>query len=84
MAAVDNAKLGPLPGLMVVSLVALFFAGLLVTAFLTDDEEGALAHGDVHVWAAGCVRQRKVRARLTAMPTSHKEVTENWAPNRDN
>jgi uncharacterized membrane protein len=46
---IRNATLGPLPGTVVVSLVALFFAALIYVAVFTSDEEGELAHGDVHV-----------------------------------
>ena len=47
--AVGNAALGPIPGWLVVSLVAIAYAALLATAFLTADDEGELAHGAVHV-----------------------------------
>jgi uncharacterized membrane protein len=46
---VRNATLGPLPGTVVVGIVAIFYAGLVAVAFLTTDDEGELAHGDVHV-----------------------------------
>ena len=46
---IRNATLGPLPGLVVVTFVALFYATLIVIAFLTADEDGELRHGDVHV-----------------------------------
>jgi uncharacterized membrane protein len=49
MGAVDNARLGPLPGLVVVAMVAVFFAWLLAAAYLTKGKDGELAHGDVHV-----------------------------------
>ncbi|MDB5524645.1 MAG: hypothetical protein JWM58_2408 [Rhizobium sp.] len=47
--AITNANLGPLPGAVVVSCVAVCYAVLLYLAFFTPDEEGELAHGDVHV-----------------------------------
>lgn len=47
--AITNANLGPLPGVVVVVIVGLFYAGLIVLAFFTRDEEGELAYGNVHV-----------------------------------
>jgi uncharacterized membrane protein len=47
--AVSNAALGPIPGWLVVSLVAIAYAALFATAFLTTDDEGELSHGAVHV-----------------------------------
>jgi uncharacterized membrane protein len=47
--AVGSASLGPLPGWVVVAVVALFYAVLLYVAFLTPDEAGETAHGNVHV-----------------------------------
>jgi uncharacterized membrane protein len=47
--AVAGAALGPIPGLVIVVLVAAFYAGLLVTAFLTASDDGELSFGDVHV-----------------------------------
>ncbi|TIU68761.1 MAG: DUF2270 domain-containing protein, partial [Mesorhizobium sp.] len=47
--AVTSAALGPIPGLVIVVLVAAFYAGLLVTAFLTASDDGELSFGDVHV-----------------------------------
>ncbi|HWK68089.1 MAG TPA: DUF2270 domain-containing protein [Rhizobiaceae bacterium] len=47
--AVANAALGPLPGWVVVALVVLFNLALLGIAFLTDADDGELAHGNVHV-----------------------------------
>lgn len=46
---IRNATLGPLPGTVVVGVVALFYAILIYIAVSTSDEEGELAHGDVHV-----------------------------------
>jgi uncharacterized membrane protein len=37
------------PGWLVVAIIAISYAGLLATAFLTVDDEGELAHGAVHV-----------------------------------
>ena len=47
--AVGNASLGPLPGWLVVAIIAVSFAALIVVAFLTVDNEEELAHGSVHV-----------------------------------
>ena len=47
--AIRNANLGPLPGVVVVAIVAAFFAGLFYLAFFTPDEEGELTFGNVHV-----------------------------------
>jgi uncharacterized membrane protein len=49
MEAVHNAALGPLPGWLIVGVVSVFYAALLATAYLTSDDDGELAHGDVHV-----------------------------------
>jgi uncharacterized membrane protein len=46
---VTNASLGPLPGWIVVMIIAFFYAGLLAAAFLTPDEDVELTHGSVHV-----------------------------------
>ena len=47
--AVGNAALGPVPGWLVVVIIAISFAALLAVAFLTVDNEEELAHGSVHV-----------------------------------
>lgn len=44
-----NATLGPLSGYVVVGGVSIFYAVLVIVAFVTKDEEGELAIGDVHV-----------------------------------
>jgi uncharacterized membrane protein len=46
---IHNATLGPLPGEVVVGIVAAFFASLVIVAVFTGDEDGELAIGDVHV-----------------------------------
>ncbi|CAN7497838.1 DUF2270 domain-containing protein [Rhizobium sp. LjRoot254] len=46
---IHNATLGPLPGEVVVGIVAIFFAGLVFLAVFTGDEDGELSIGDVHV-----------------------------------
>ena len=43
--AVGNAALGPVPGWLVVAIIAISYAALLAAAFLTVDDEGELAHG---------------------------------------
>ena len=47
--AVTGAALGPIPGAVIVVLVAALYAGLLVTAFLAAGDDGELSFGDVHV-----------------------------------
>ena len=47
--AIQNANLGPLPGYVVVPLVAIFYAALVFIAYFNPDDEGELRHGDVHV-----------------------------------
>lgn len=47
--AVASAALGPMPGIVVVILILIFYAGLLVATFLSPDDEGELSHGDAHV-----------------------------------
>ena len=47
--AVANASLGPLPGVLIVTGVAIFYAGLASIAFFTRSKDGELSHGDVHV-----------------------------------
>jgi uncharacterized membrane protein len=44
-----NAALGPLPGWIVIVTVAIFYAGLAVTAYMLTDEDEELAYGNVHV-----------------------------------
>jgi uncharacterized membrane protein len=46
---VRNSTLGPLPGVVVVGLVGLFYAAMIYIAWFTPDEDGEFAHGDVHV-----------------------------------
>jgi uncharacterized membrane protein len=47
--AVGNAALGPVPGWLVIAIIAVSFAALLAVAFLTVDNEEELTHGSVHV-----------------------------------
>ncbi|BCH28759.1 membrane protein [Mesorhizobium sp. L-8-10] len=47
--AISAAALGPLPGWLVVGMVAFFFAGLFGVAFLTQAHDGEFAYGDAHV-----------------------------------
>jgi uncharacterized membrane protein len=47
--AVSAAALGPIPGAVIVAVVALLYVGLLVAAFLTPGDDGELSFGDVHV-----------------------------------
>jgi uncharacterized membrane protein len=47
--AVGNATLGPLPGGLVIVLIAAFYLGLCYIAFFTHEEAGESAHGSVHV-----------------------------------
>jgi uncharacterized membrane protein len=47
--AITNANLGPIPGAVVVLIVALFYIALILLAVFAGDEDGELAHGDVHV-----------------------------------
>ncbi|MEP6564046.1 MAG: DUF2270 domain-containing protein [Mesorhizobium sp.] len=47
--AVNSAAFGTIPGVVIVTLVAAFYAGLLVTAFVAVDDDGELSYGDVHV-----------------------------------
>lgn len=47
--AITNADLGPVPGVVVAAVVAVFYCVLVFLVFFTADEEGELAHGDVHV-----------------------------------
>lgn len=43
------AALGPLPGWLIVAVVACFYVGLLLITFSIQDDEGERAHGNVHV-----------------------------------
>lgn len=47
--AIHNASLGPLPGELIVAIVAVFYIALVVVAFTVGQHEGELAIGDVHV-----------------------------------
>jgi uncharacterized membrane protein len=47
--ALDNAALGPLPGWLVVLVVAIFYGWLLLAALRRYERGGELAHGEVHV-----------------------------------
>jgi uncharacterized membrane protein len=47
--AVSAAALGPIPGAVIVAVVALLYVGLLAAAFLTPGDDGELSFGDVHV-----------------------------------
>jgi uncharacterized membrane protein len=47
--AVSAAALGPIPGAVIVAVIALLYVGLLVAAFLTPGDDGELSFGDVHV-----------------------------------
>ncbi|AGB45331.1 putative membrane protein [Mesorhizobium australicum WSM2073] len=47
--AVGAAALGPIPGVVIVAVVALLYAVLLAAAFLTPGDDGELSFGDVHV-----------------------------------
>jgi uncharacterized membrane protein len=47
--AVNSAALGAIPGFVIVTLVAAFYIGLLVIAYVTVDDNGELSFGDVHV-----------------------------------
>ncbi|WP_170976398.1 hypothetical protein [Rhizobium sp. FKL33] len=48
-AAAKSASLGPAPGEVVAPIVLAFYLGLACIAFFTPDEDGELAHGNVHV-----------------------------------
>ncbi|MBZ9906114.1 DUF2270 domain-containing protein [Mesorhizobium sp. BR115XR7A] len=47
--AVGAAALGPIPGVVIVAVVALLYAVLVAAAFLTPGDDGELSFGDVHV-----------------------------------
>jgi uncharacterized membrane protein len=44
-----NTAIGPVPGLVVVPVVALFYLWVLFTALRRPKSGGELAYGDVHV-----------------------------------
>jgi uncharacterized membrane protein len=46
---VDNATLGPLPGWLVLALVAGSYAVVLYASFQADKRAGELVYGNVHV-----------------------------------
>lgn len=46
---VQSASLGPIPGLAVIVVVALFYGWLVFVTLRSTDASGELAHGDVHV-----------------------------------
>ncbi len=45
----DNASLGPLPGLVVIVLVAIFYAVVLYGTFHHGADDGDFVHGEAHV-----------------------------------
>jgi uncharacterized membrane protein len=47
--AIGHASLGPLPGWLVVLLIAAFYLWLVFVAFFTHEDAGESAHGNVHV-----------------------------------
>jgi uncharacterized membrane protein len=47
--AVAGAALGPIPGVVIVALVAALYAVLLATAFVAAGDDGELSFGEVHV-----------------------------------
>ena len=47
--AIENAALGAVPGWLMISVVAVFYATLLAVAFGLGGRDGELAYGDVHV-----------------------------------
>ncbi len=46
---VENAALGPIPGWVVLALVAMFFGWIAYACLRSPEYAGELAHGDVHV-----------------------------------
>ncbi|MGE3306107.1 MAG: DUF2270 domain-containing protein [Rhizobiaceae bacterium] len=46
---IENAAVGPVPGWLVLALVAIFYVSLLVILVSTRTEQGELAHGDAHM-----------------------------------
>lgn len=47
--AIGNAALGPLPGWLIVLVVAAFYALLFAVSYFSPEGDGELAHGNVHV-----------------------------------
>ncbi|MDC7742074.1 DUF2270 domain-containing protein [Rhizobium binxianense] len=46
---IDNAVLGPVPGLAVIATVVVFYLGMLAFALRPDRDEGEFGHGEAHV-----------------------------------
>ncbi|KEC73379.1 UNVERIFIED_ORG: putative membrane protein [Rhizobium esperanzae] len=46
---IDNAVLGPIPGLAVIAAVVAFYLGMLYFALRPDRDEGEFGHGEAHV-----------------------------------
>lgn len=46
---IDNAVLGPIPGLAVISIVVAFYLGILCFALRPDRDDGEFGHGEAHV-----------------------------------
>ncbi|PDT03400.1 DUF2270 domain-containing protein [Rhizobium chutanense] len=46
---IDNAVLGPIPGLVVIAIVLTFYLGMLAFALRPDRDEGEFGHGEAHV-----------------------------------
>ncbi|MBX4954606.1 DUF2270 domain-containing protein [Rhizobium lentis] len=46
---IDNAVLGPIPGLAVIAAVVAFYVGMLCFALRPDRDEGEFGHGEAHV-----------------------------------
>ncbi|MGO7167859.1 DUF2270 domain-containing protein [Rhizobium leguminosarum] len=46
---IDNAVLGPVPGLAVIAAVVAFYLGILGFALRPDRDEGEFGHGEAHV-----------------------------------
>ncbi|RFB94015.1 hypothetical protein B5K11_13050 [Rhizobium leguminosarum bv. trifolii] len=46
---IDNAVLGPVPGLAVIAIVVAFYLGILCFALRADRDEGEFGHGEAHV-----------------------------------
>jgi uncharacterized membrane protein len=47
--AIQNLAFGPVPGWLVLALVAAFYVSLAYLTFRESDPSGELAHGEVHV-----------------------------------
>ncbi len=47
--AINNAALGPLPGWIVVAIVAALYIGIIFAALHREPDDGEFAHGEVHV-----------------------------------